>query len=116
MAHTSLPSRLLLIVYRWKEEQTGIDCIFQDDWTELDEYVWNEDGAYSYTYLTTYEYDGVTLYMYNMTSQYYLDGEITQYKHSVLVLRHTVFFIETNPLIEEGAWALGESGHALGKC
>ena len=42
--------------------------------TPLDDYVFSDDGVYSYEEVTSYEYSGVTVYIYNMTSQIWFDG------------------------------------------
>ena len=47
----------------------------QDVMTPLDEYVFSDDGTYSYEEVASYSYDGVTVYIYNMTSQIWFDGD-----------------------------------------
>ena len=47
----------------------------QDDVTPLDEYVWRDDGYFSYFEKDVFYEDGVTIYAYNMTSQIWMTGQ-----------------------------------------
>ena len=47
---------------------------FQNETTPLDEYVWRDDGAFTWEEKGSYRYNGVTVYFVNMTSQIWMDG------------------------------------------
>ena len=70
--------------------------------TPLDEYVFSDDGAYSYEEVAAYTYDGVTVYIYNMTSQIWFDGDhdiylfyidLCIYQSHLSFLQHSVHLI-----------------------
>lgn len=43
--------------------------------TELDKYVWAEDGEFKWEVIEEYDFENVTLYIVNMTSQKWIDGK-----------------------------------------
>ena len=53
----------------------------QDDVTPLDEYVWRDDGYFSYFEKDVFYEDGVTIYAYNMTSQIWMTGQYSIQVH-----------------------------------
>ncbi len=71
-------SRLLRNVLQWerfaRRSPASVLGFLQDVVTPLDEYVFSDDGAYSFEELVSYRYNGVTVYVYNMTSQIWFDG------------------------------------------
>lgn len=57
----------------------GINCIGWDEKNALDEYVWKDDGHYSYQILDSYRSvsNESTIYLLNMTSQKWLDDSFS---------------------------------------